>query len=133
MTADNSRMSQAIFAPFRSIPPRLRRRLFTGLFGLFYHLSPRQRLIAAHNLKCAFSEKDMAEIRMITKGVYRTMGIVASEFFDIPRLSKETLGEFVERWEGIERCVAASRRNGGCSCSEPISATGSCRRRYFLS
>ena len=113
MTADNGRMSKALLTPFRSIPPRLRRRLFTGLFGLFYHLSPRQRLIAAHNLKCAFPEKDMAEILAIAKGVYRTMGIVAAEFFDIPGLTRETLGRFVEHSEGIERCLAALERKRG--------------------
>ncbi len=113
MTADNGRMSRAILAPFRSIPANLRKHLFAGLFDLFYYLSPRQRLIAIHNLKCAFPEKDMAEIRSIAKGVYRTMGIVAAEFFDIPGLSRETIGEFVEHSEGIERCLAALEKKRG--------------------
>ncbi|OPY88286.1 MAG: Lipid A biosynthesis lauroyl acyltransferase [Syntrophaceae bacterium PtaU1.Bin231] len=113
MTASDGRIPRAMLAPFRAIPTNLRKRLFIGLFDLFYRLSPRQRLIALHNLKCAFPEKDMTEMLAIAKGVYRTMGIVAAEFFDIPGLTRETIGKFVERSEGIERCFAALEKKRG--------------------
>jgi len=105
--------ARAILTSFRAVPRGLRKRLFTGLFDLFYLLSPRQRLIAIHNLKCAFPEKDLKEIQGIARGVFRTMGIVASEFFDIPGLSRETIGDVVEQREGIEHCISALEKKRG--------------------
>jgi Kdo2-lipid IVA lauroyltransferase/acyltransferase len=97
---------------FRAIPTPLRRALFIGAFRLFYHLVPRQRLIAHHNLRRAFPEKTAEEIRKIAQGVYRNMGIVAAEFFDIPRLTKENIGELVDV-EGLENCRKALEKGRG--------------------
>jgi Kdo2-lipid IVA lauroyltransferase/acyltransferase len=97
---------------FRAIPTPLRRALFIGAFRLFYHLVPRQRLIALHNLRRAFPEKSWEEILKITRGVYRNMGIVAAEFFDIPRWTKENIGEMVDS-EGLENCRKALDKGRG--------------------
>jgi KDO2-lipid IV(A) lauroyltransferase len=97
---------------FRSIPWNLRRNLFIGLFGLFYRLSPRYRLIAFHNLKQAFPEKDTNEILNIIKGVYRTMGIVTADFFEIPSLTRENIGNWVEV-RGLDNCTRALEKNKG--------------------
>ncbi len=97
---------------FQGIPLSLRRALFTGLFRLFYHLVPRQRLIAVYNLRRAFPEKSDAEILRIARGVYRNMGIMAAEFFDIPRLTKENIGKLVEA-EGLEHCLKALEKGRG--------------------
>jgi KDO2-lipid IV(A) lauroyltransferase len=97
---------------FSAIPRKLRRGFFAGMFRLFYHLSPKQRLITIHNLTCAFPEKNMAEIITIAKGVYRTMGIVAAEFFDIPSLTKDNIADLVEV-EGLEYCIKALEKNRG--------------------
>lgn len=97
---------------FRGIPLSLRKILFIGFFRLFYHLVPRQRLIAVYNLRRAFPEKSDDEILRIARGVYRNMGIMAAEFFDIPRLTKENIGELVEA-EGLEHCRKALEKGRG--------------------
>src|SRR3989339_84662 len=97
---------------FQAIPVSLRRRLFIGLAKLFYHLVPRQRMIALHNLRCAFPEKTNGEILTIARGVYRTLGIVAAEFFDIPKLTSENVREIVET-EGLSNCEQALAKGRG--------------------
>jgi KDO2-lipid IV(A) lauroyltransferase len=106
------RLADILLFCFRTIPAPLRRALFTGCFRLFYHLVPRQRLIALYNLRSAFPEKTEDEILRIARGVYRNLGIVAAEFFDLPRLTKETIGEFVEA-EGLEHCTKALEKGRG--------------------
>jgi KDO2-lipid IV(A) lauroyltransferase len=106
------RLTDIILAGFRIIPTPLRRALFIGAFRLFYHLVPRQRLIAAHNLKRAFPEKSGEELLRIVRGVYRNMGIVAAEFFDIPCLTKENITALVET-EGVENCEEALAKGRG--------------------
>jgi KDO2-lipid IV(A) lauroyltransferase len=106
------RLDDILLTCFQRVPISLRRALFTGFFRLFYLLVPRQRLIATHNLRCAFPEKPDEEILRIAHGVYRNMGIVAAEFFDIPRLTKENIGEFVDA-EGVEHCIRALEKGRG--------------------
>jgi KDO2-lipid IV(A) lauroyltransferase len=97
---------------FGAIPRKLRIGFFAGMFRLFYHLSSKHRLIAIHNLKCAFPEKRVEEIIAITKGVYRTMAIVTADFFDIPSLTKDNINHLVEV-EGVEHCKKALEQNRG--------------------
>jgi len=104
--------TKIVLKSFGAIPLKARRNLFTWLFGLFYHLSPKQRLIAIHNLQMAFPEKDMKEITTITKGVYRTLGIVTADLFEIPSLTRENIGNLVEV-QGIENCWKALEKNKG--------------------
>lgn len=106
------RLTDTILAVFRMIPTPLRRVLFIGAFRLFYHLVPRQRMIAAHNLKRAFPEKSDEELHRIVRGVYRNLGIVAAEFFDIPYLTKENITALVET-EGVENCERALAKGRG--------------------
>ncbi len=108
----SKRLADIILVCFRAIPSPLRRALFIGAFRLFYHLVPRQRLIALHNLRRAFPEKSAEEILKIARGVYRNMGIVAAEFFDIPRLTKENIAALVEA-EGLENCEKALAKGRG--------------------
>lgn len=103
---------EIILAGFGAIPTPLRRALFVGAFWLFYLLVPRQRLIAAYNLRRAFPEKSEREILRILRGVYRNLGIVAAEFFDIPHLTKENIGERVDA-EGVEHCTRALEKGRG--------------------
>ncbi|MHB9097457.1 MAG: lysophospholipid acyltransferase family protein [Syntrophales bacterium] len=105
-------LADILLTCFQGIPVSLRRALFIGLFRLFYLLVPRQRLIAIHNLRCAFPEKSDDEIIRIARDVYRNMGIMAAEFFDIPRLTKENIGKFVEA-EGLEHCLRALEKGRG--------------------
>jgi KDO2-lipid IV(A) lauroyltransferase len=97
---------------FRCIPLGLRRYLFTSFFLLFYYLSPRQRLIALHNLCRAYPDKDIRELTGIAKGVFRHVGIVAAEFFELPTITKENLHEWVE-FEGLENLQNALAQGKG--------------------
>jgi KDO2-lipid IV(A) lauroyltransferase len=95
-----------------AIPRKLRIGFFAGMFRLFYHLSPKQRLITIHNLTCAFPEKSINEIKTIARGAYRTLGITAADFFEIPSLTKDNIGNLVEV-EGLEYCTKALEKNRG--------------------
>lgn len=109
-----SRMTSVdiVLKSFSAIPRTVRRYISTRLFGLFYHLSPKQRLIAIHNLKQAFPEKSMEEIIIIARGVYRTMGVVAADFFELPSLTKENIENLVEI-QGMEHCWKALEKGKG--------------------
>ena len=108
----SERLVDILLVCFRVIPSPLRRAMFIGAFRLFYHLVPRQRLIALHNLRRAFPEKSDGENLRIVQNVYRNMGIMASEFFDIPRLTKENIAAQVEG-EGLENCEKALAKGRG--------------------
>jgi KDO2-lipid IV(A) lauroyltransferase len=95
-----------------AIPRKLRIGFFAGMFRLFYHLSPKQRLITIHNLTCAFPEKSINEIKNIARGAYRTLGITAADFFEIPFLTKDNIGDLVEV-EGLEYYTKALEKNRG--------------------
>jgi len=108
----SKRLVDIIFACFQGIPTPLRKALFIGLFRLFYHLSSRYRLIAAYNLRRAFPEKSEKEILRIARGVYRNLGIVAAEFFDLPRLTPSNIGKLIDA-EGLENCRQALSKGRG--------------------
>ncbi|MCE5283884.1 MAG: lysophospholipid acyltransferase family protein [Deltaproteobacteria bacterium] len=110
MTAE--RLADIILASFGRMPTSVRRALFIGIFKLFYYLVPRQRMIALHNLRCAFPEKPLEELLGIVRGVYRSLGTVAAEFFDIPRLTRDNIGQWVEA-EGLENCFKALEKGRG--------------------
>ena len=95
-----------------AIPRELRRKISTGMLRLFYYLSPRQRFITIHNLKRAFPEKSINEIKNIARGVYGTLAITAADFFEIPSLTKDNIGNLVEV-EGLEYYTKALEKNRG--------------------
>ena len=107
-----SGLTDIILRCFSAIPRESRRALFIGMFRLFYYLSARQRFITIHNLRRAFPEKSADEIITIARGVYRTLGIVAADFFDIPSLTKENVGDLVEV-EGLEYLKKALEKDKG--------------------
>jgi len=105
-------MADIILKCFSAIPRKLRRNLLKGMFRLFYHLAPKQRLITIHNLTCAFPEKSINEIKNIARGAYGTLGITAADFFEIPSLTKDNIGNLVEV-EGLEYYTKALEKNRG--------------------
>ena len=107
-----SATAEIILKFFGAIPRKLRIGFFAGMFRLFYYLSPRQRLITIYNLRSAFPEKSITEIKNIARGVYRTLGITAADFFEIPSLTKDNIGNLVEV-EGLEHCKKALDKNRG--------------------
>ena len=94
------------------MPLWLRRTVLTGLWRLFYYLSPRHRFIALYNLRRAFPEKAEAEIARIAKGAYRNLAIVCAEFFDLPHMNPERLNRLVDV-EGLEHARRALERKKG--------------------
>ena len=104
--------TKAILAIFGFIPLAVRREIFKAISLLFYHLSSKHRLIALHNLKCAYPEKSMDDLIKIAKGAYRNLGIVAAEFFQIPSLTRENIRDLVE-FEGIENYTRAAAKKKG--------------------
>jgi len=95
------RSTSVIIFLFKCVPLSWRRLFFRGLLRLFYHLSAKQRLITLHNLRRAYPEKDIEELILIAKGVYRHLGLVAADFFEIPFITKDNVHEWVE-FEGLE-------------------------------
>ena len=100
-----------VFA-FRLIPLGMRRTIFKAVFRLFYHASVKQRLIATHNLRNAYPEKNIDEIEAIAKGVYRHMAIVMAELFEMPYITRETLHEWMDV-EGLEHAEGALAQGKG--------------------
>ncbi len=109
---DHATTARIIIKTFRLIPRRMRIAMFVSCFRLFYHVSTKHRMITLYNLRCAFPEKDVEEIVKIAKGVYRTIGTIAGEFFDIPYLTKENIGKLVEV-EGLENAAQAYEKKKG--------------------
>ena len=112
MPVEKTRTTSILLFVFRCIPRTVRKGLFLLLFNLFYHLVPKNRLIALHNLRCSFPEKEMDELIRITKGVYRNFAIVAAEFFDLPYINKQNIDKWVEV-EGLENYRKANARGKG--------------------
>jgi len=109
---EKTRTTAIIFFAFRLIPLGLRRAIFKAVFRLFYHASVKQRLIALHNLKCAFPEKSLDEIEDIAKGVYRHLALVMAELFEMPYITRETLGDWADA-EGLEHLEKAFAEGKG--------------------
>jgi KDO2-lipid IV(A) lauroyltransferase len=109
---EKSISTKIILAIFRTIPLGMRKTCFVSLSLLAYHLLPRRRLITIHNLKRAYPEKDLSEIKTIARGVYRNFGIVAAEFFDMPFLTKEKISRYIDV-KGLENCRKALEKNKG--------------------
>lgn len=109
---EKTTLAKIILGIIVAIPLATRKGLFRALARLFYYLSPRQRLIAIHNLQCAFPEKGMTEIVALTRKVYHHLAIVAAEFFEIPSLRKLD-PSFIAEIEGLENCTRALEKNKG--------------------
>ncbi len=104
--------TRIILILFRSIPLVIRREIFKAVSLLFYHFFSRHRLIALHNLKCAYPEKSKQDLIRVAKGVYRSLGIVAAEFFQIPLLTRENIYDLIE-CEGFGNYKRAMAKNRG--------------------
>ncbi len=112
MTIEKTRTTSIILFCFRCVPLSIRKLFFKSLLMLFYHAAAKHRLIALHNLRCAFPEKEMEELITIAKGVYRNVAITAAEFFSMPSITRENLHEWVEV-EGLEHYEAGISQGKG--------------------
>ena len=109
---NKTRTTSIIIFLFRLIPLGLRKMFFRTVLFLFYHFSPKQRLIALHNLARAFPEKPLPELIAIAKGAYRNIGIMAAEFFEIPYINRNNIQRYMDV-EGIVHLEEALKRNKG--------------------
>ncbi len=109
---EKTRTTTFIIALFRLIPLGVRRILFKSMAVLFYYSSPKQRLIAMHNLMRAFPEKPLPELVGIAKRAYRSIGILAAEFFEIPYITKENIDKYVV-FDGLEHVQTALAKGKG--------------------
>jgi Kdo2-lipid IVA lauroyltransferase/acyltransferase len=112
MTVEKTKTTTVILSIFRCLPLKARKLLFDILFLSLYHLITKNRLITLHNLRSSFPEKEMKELVRIAKGVYRHFATVAAEFFELPSITKETIGKWVEV-EGMEHAQAALAQRKG--------------------
>ena len=112
MPVEKTRATSIILFCFQCVPLSIRKLFFKFLLMLYYHTAAKQRLIALHNLRCAFPEKDMEELIRIAKGVYLNLAITAAEFFSMPSITRENLHEWVEM-EGLEHFEAGIAQGKG--------------------
>jgi Kdo2-lipid IVA lauroyltransferase/acyltransferase len=112
MPIEKTKTTGILLFIFRCIPLQVRKVLFKILFSLFYHLIVKNRLITLHNLRNSFPENDMKELIKIAKRVYQHFATVAADFFDLPSITKETIGKWVEV-EGMEHAQAALAQGKG--------------------
>jgi KDO2-lipid IV(A) lauroyltransferase len=112
MPVEPTRTTKIILFVFRCIPGSVRKGLFRFFFSFLYHLDAKHRLIALHNLRCSFPEKDMKELIRIAKGVYRNGAIVIAEFFDMPSITKYNIHQWGEV-DGLEHYHAAIAKGKG--------------------
>lgn len=74
------------------------------LGSLFFHLDWERRKVALENLRIAFAgEKSERELRAIARGTFQNLGMMAVEFFRIPKMDVETFKKRVK----IERLEQA--------------------------
>jgi KDO2-lipid IV(A) lauroyltransferase len=112
MPVEKTRTTSIILFCFQCVPLPIRKLFFKSLLILFYHAVAKHRLIALHNLRCAFPEKDMEELIRIAKGVYRNLAITAAEFFSMPSITRENVHEWVDL-EGLEHFEAGIAQGKG--------------------
>ena len=88
--------TSVVFIIFRAIPLNVRRALFKALAVLFYRVSEKHRLIVLHNLARSFPEKDISDLAKIARDSYRSIGILAAEFFDLLPITGENISDWLE-------------------------------------
>jgi len=96
----------------RIIPLRLRKIIVVALASAFYHVSLKHRLIAIHNIACSFPEKPLKDIIKIAKESYRSFALVAAEFCDVTKLTRDNLAGYIAI-EGLDHYTAACKKNKG--------------------
>ena len=97
---------------FSSIPMAVRRGALSFLSYLAYYFSLKHRLIAIHNLARSFPENTLENILKIAKVSYRSFAIMAAEFPELSRLSKDNLHRRIEV-KGLQYYIEACREGKG--------------------
>jgi len=81
--------------------------------GLFFHLDWERRKVALENLQVAFGkEKPERERRAIAQRAFQNLGMMAVEFFRIPRMDVETFRKKVTI-EGLDRTLRLLEKGKG--------------------
>jgi len=75
------------------------------LGNMFFHLDGERRKVALENLHVAFGgEKSERELHAIARGTFQNLGMMAVEFFRIPKMDVETFKKRV-KIEGLEEAL----------------------------
>ncbi|MDR2861417.1 MAG: lysophospholipid acyltransferase family protein [Syntrophobacterales bacterium] len=111
-TKDREILAKKIVRGVNRIPLSWRRIFFVGLWYAFYYVSRRHRFITLYNLTRAFPDKSINEVKKIAKGVYRNLGIVTAEMFDLPYLTEKQLKHLITV-EGMENIDQARVKQKG--------------------
>jgi KDO2-lipid IV(A) lauroyltransferase len=83
------------------------------LGNAWYHLDFEHRKVAIQNLETVFGrEKSTSEIRDIARRTFQNLGMMAVEFFRIPRMDVKTFQERV-KIEGLEEALKLFERRKG--------------------
>jgi KDO2-lipid IV(A) lauroyltransferase len=81
--------------------------------NVWYHLDFEHRNVAMQNLQTAFGQqKSASEMRGISRRVFQNLGMMAVEFFRIPRMDVKTFKERV-KIEGLEEALKLFERRKG--------------------
>ncbi|HDS05765.1 MAG TPA: lipid A biosynthesis acyltransferase [Deltaproteobacteria bacterium] len=97
---------------FSGIPLAVRRGALSFLSYLAYYLSLKHRLITIHNLTRSFPGNTLENILKIAKASYRSFAIMAAEFPELYRLSKDNLHRRIEV-KGLQNYIEACREGKG--------------------
>jgi KDO2-lipid IV(A) lauroyltransferase len=79
---------------------------------LSYFLLTKRRAITMENLKYAFPEKEDAELKKITKGVFLNLGISICEFLWFPNLNDVILTKLVN-FKNLDLMIEGNKRGKG--------------------
>jgi KDO2-lipid IV(A) lauroyltransferase len=83
------------------------------LGNMFFHLDWKRRKVALENLHLAFGrEKPKEELLAIAQGAYQNLGMMAIEFFRIPKMDVETFKKKVTI-EGLEEALKLLEKGRG--------------------
>jgi len=95
------------------LPERLALWFGRQLGNVWYHLDFEHRNVAIQNLQMAFGrEKSASEIRDIAYRTFRNLGMMAMEFFRIPRMDVKTFKKRV-KIEGLEEALKLFQKGKG--------------------
>lgn len=112
MAVEKTKTTTIILFALKLIPRFVRKAIFISLFMIFYRLDSRRRLIALHNLQRSFPEKDYKEIIKIAKASYRHFAVVGAEFADMPHITKDNVGKWLDV-DGYENYLTANAKGKG--------------------
>ncbi|MGA1823568.1 MAG: lysophospholipid acyltransferase family protein [bacterium] len=101
-----------IMKSIASIPRSIGLAIGQALGIMAYVIDRKHRLLIIHNLKLAFPDKSIVWRRSVARDNFRNFGMLVLEFFQISRLSKDTMQSILQ-FEGEEYIQSALSKGKG--------------------